>query len=207
MQKLAIGLAWLVSGFLIWAHWSLAVRLSYGLKLWALLEGLAAFVLIVVVLVRMTKRQPVAIFIPLIPALLSAGYYVSNYPYYVNRLVERVGPAQLVKDTAALCGQYSAIEEQREREDWKRLNRNDPRLPQSLRQLHPAYVTVSESSVDLKMGGWLDEYQGIKIEGEATPGEVDWTQTWKVREYQEGGKSWTRRVIAPGVEWETWSAP
>jgi hypothetical protein len=80
-------------------------------------------------------------------------------------------------------------------------------LPTSLKQLHPAYVTVTESKVDLKMGGWLDEYQGIEIQAEATPGEVDWSQTWNVRESHENGMSRTRRVIAPGIEWHTWSAP
>ena len=204
-------IAWLLSGLLVFVHLSLATGLSYGLRFLAILEGLAALVVVVILLIRLSRRRSIGPLIPVLLALLSGGWCVRYSPYFTNLLVQRVGASQIVKDTASLCQQYRALKWQdQQKSEWQRLFPSDPRLPESLRQLHPLYVSLSESSVDLKMGGMPDDYEGLTIQGDVPQGtaiEVDWSQTWNAHEYDEDGLHKTRRVIAPGIEWRTWSAP
>lgn len=204
-------MSWGLSAGLVALNRSLAVGLSRGLTLVAFVQGFMALALLGVLLLRLSKRQRVGFLWPWLPALLSAAFYLNQYPYFVNQRVERIGPTRLIEDTADLCKRFSETPwEQRDKENWKRVQVGDPRLPESLRQLQPFYVSVYESHVDLKMGGYMDTYQGIEIEPEAAAGgsgKVDWSQTWSVRSYREDGLYRTRRIIAPGILWETWSAP
>lgn len=202
----AMILACLAAVAMVMYNYSLASQLSFGLTAMMILQLPLAFILTLVLLLRRGKARPL---IPLILACTSSLFYQGQYPQYVNRVVERVGPDRILAAAEEMCREYRAIKDWKDRDRFNNIHVSDPGMPEALRELKPLYATVKEDSVSLKMGGMMDEYSGFRIRpAQRTPGgRVDWTQTDTLRRSEEGGLKWTHRTIAPGIEWETWSAP
>lgn len=142
-------------------------------------------------------------------SLLSSIPLIYMEPYFVNRLVSQAGPDRLLADARTLCEAYEAEEFSQEKEaKWSHIQSSDPRLG-ALGQLNGIYAMVNYKSVSLKMGGMIDMYWGITITPEGVKSSsVDWSQTWMMNKtVDDGGVRRASRVIAPGIEWNEWSAP
>lgn len=196
----------IIAAVILLVNYSLAVQISFFLYILAGLEVL--FALGLIVLTSRQKKKWSINRISVLIALLSPLLLLHFEPYFVNQLVARAGPTDVLNDARKLCEAYEQDPDKFKPGSMaNHIPGGDPRLG-SISKLHPLYATISSTSVDLKMGGMMDSYSGISIEpGNLKESAVDWSLINQWKRSNDDGLERASRVIGPGFTWEEWSAP
>ncbi len=203
----------LVLPFQVWLAMNLGLELLQVLFSAVLLLAGMAMLLFGVLGALSGKGFPSPLRVVLILSLFSPLLVMSQRDAFVDRAVQKTGPAAIVRDARLMVATYQeASAKDGEPLDWGRIPRHDPRVPLSLSQMKPMYLEISEyqghPAVDLRMGGFADSYRGftILVGDETSPGAVipngptidpDPANTM-------GGVRSSTRTVAPGILWRTW---
>ena len=195
----------LVTLALSWMYFQfqLATKLVYSTLL-VLLGGLELILAVVsgVILVVWMLRRKRWIHPATAVLWLTLGFpmfLVSQQTFFVERRIARVGPSRICDDAEQLMRLHREAQlepgfDEREASRWERIPVHDPRVGPALKELGGLYIEPLEHQLDIRMGGWIDSYEGLVIAPDGDPiamnSELPALQT---------------TVLAPGLTWVSWS--
>ena len=184
-------------------QFQLATKLVYSTLL-VLLGGLELILAVVsgVILVVWMLRRKRWIHPATAVLWLTLGFpmfLVSQQTFFVERRIARVGPSRICDDAEQLMRLHREAQlepgfDEREASRWERIPVHDPRVGPALKELGGLYIEPLEHQLDIRMGGWIDSYEGLVISPNGDPiamnSELPALQT---------------TVLAPGLTWVSWS--